>query len=302
MNFPSAAAYHAYRPAAWLGVRGADAAGFLQGQFTNDLRPVEAGSAVYGLWLDQKGKVLADSFIGRDTAGNGFWLASMASAAAAIRQRLEDYIIADDVTLEDATRETSGVALMGAGTGAWLAAAPRPGRYFRGRRGSMENWEWIFPASAAAEVASALTGGRAWDADEVERRRILAGIPSVPADIGPADLPNEGGLDADAISYTKGCYLGQEIMARLKSKGRIRRRLHRVSGSGPPPAAPIALWQDGTKVGELRTVAPDEAGSGFVGLALLSLAALRAAVPLALAAGGPARIAFQPRPGRAISI
>ncbi len=296
MNFPPGAAFHAYRPAAWLRARGADAAGFLQGQFTNDLRPAGASAVVYGLWLDQKGKVLADSFIGRDSTGDGFWIASLASPGAAICRRLEDYIIADDVTLEDATAQGSGVTLMGEGTGAWLAAAPRPGIFFRGRRSSAENWEWIFPSSAAAAVRADLTGASERDAAEVERRRILAGIPAVPADIGPADLPNEGGLDADAISYAKGCYLGQEIMARLKAKGRIRRRLHRVSGPGPRPAAPSPLWQDGAKVGELRTVAPDAAGSGFIGLALLSLAALRPEVPLALAAGGAPSLAFQPLP------
>jgi folate-binding Fe-S cluster repair protein YgfZ len=77
-------------------------------------------------------------------------------------------------------------------------------------------------------------------------------------------------------------------MARLKSKGRIRRRLHRVSGAGPAPAAPAALWQAGVRVGELRSAAPDEAGAGFVGLALLGLASFRPAAPLAAGAdGGP---------------
>jgi folate-binding protein YgfZ len=274
-------------------VQGTDAAGFLQGQFTNDLRQVGATGAVYGLWLDQKGKVLADSFIGHGATAEEFWIASVGSPGAVIRQRLEDYIIADDVAVEDLTAETSGLALIGDGTGEWLASAPRPGRFFRGRRSGGENWEWIFPTSSAAVAASALAGGREWAADEVERRRILAGIPSVPADLGPGDLPNEGGLEADAISYTKGCYLGQEIMARLKSKGRIRRRLHRVNGSGPAPAAPAALWQGGAKVGELRSAAPDESGSGFVGVALLSLAALQPVPLLSLsAAGAPPLIGF----------
>jgi tRNA-modifying protein YgfZ len=294
MNFPQGATFHSYHPAACLRVQGADAAGFLQGQFTNDVRGVEGAKAVYGLWLDQKGKVLADSFIGTAMGPGEFWVASMASPGPAIRQRLEDYIIADDVTIEDATTEMSGVALIGPGTGAWLAAAPRAGTFFQGRRSAVENWEWIFPASSAAAVRAELAGGRECGAAEIERGRILAGIPAVPADIGPADLPNEGGLDAAAISYTKGCYLGQEIMARLKSKGRIRRRLHRVSGSGALPAVPAALWQDGTRAGELRSAAPSETGDGFVGLALLSLAVLQPEQPLSLAATGGAPIAFGP--------
>jgi tRNA-modifying protein YgfZ len=288
MNFPSDAAFHSYRPSAWLRVTGADAAGFLQGQFTNDVRLAEGGAAVYGLWLDQKGKVLADSFIGRVAGADEFWIASLASPGEAIRQRLEGYIIADDVVVEDATAETSAVTLLGDGAGAWLASAPRVGAFFRGRRASEENWEWIFPSSSAAAVAAEFRNARELGAGELKRRRILAGIPSVPADIGSGDLPNEGGLDADAISYTKGCYLGQEVMARLKSKGRIRRRLRRVAGSGSAPTVPTTLWQEGTKVGELRSAVPDEAGSGFVGLALLSLASLRPEAPLALSANGPA--------------
>jgi folate-binding protein YgfZ len=289
MNFPSSAVFHRYFPAAWLRLAGADAAEFLQGQFTNDLRMIEGEGAVYGLWLDQKGKVLADSFIGRGPTAGEFWLASIAAAGNAIRRHLEDYIIADDVVVEDAPAG-GAVALIGEGVGAWLAAEPRPGVFFRGRRSTEENWEWIFPEAAAAAVTAALAGGREWDAAALERRRIFDGIPAVPADIGAGDLPNEGGLEAVAISYTKGCYLGQEVMARLKSKGRIRRRVRRVAGRGAAPAVPVALWQGGAKVGELRSAISDAAGEGFIGLALLSLATLRESAPLALADGGPAEV------------
>src|SRR5580693_9003555 len=103
MNFPSNTAFHGYRPAAWLRVSGADAAAFLQGQFTNDLREAQGETAVYGLWLDQKGKVLADSFVRRGAAADEYWIGSYFSPGAAIGRRLEDYIIADEVTVEDAT-------------------------------------------------------------------------------------------------------------------------------------------------------------------------------------------------------
>jgi hypothetical protein len=165
---------------------------------------------------------------------------------------------------------------------------------FRGRRAREENWEWILPLAEADGAARALAGIREIDSADADRRRILAGIPAVPADIGPGDLPNEGGLEGEAISYTKGCYLGQEVMARLKSKGRIRRRLHRVTGDGPAPAAPGALWQGGARVGELRSAAAGEAGRGFAGLALLSLTSFRPDDPLAAAEGGPATIRATP--------
>jgi folate-binding protein YgfZ len=295
MDLPAGLLIHRYHPAAWLRVTGADAAVFLQGQFTQDVRPAQAGASVYGLWLDQKGKVLADSFLRHGAEPDEFWLGSYFSPGAGIARRLEDYIIADEVTVEDATARWEGVSLLGAGAGAWLAAAPRGGVCFPGRRTRAENWEWIFPRDTAEAAARALAGAREIGAAEAERRRIEAGLPAVPADIGPGDLPNEGGLEGDGISFTKGCYLGQEVMARLKSKGRIRRRLVRIEGDGAPPSAPAALWQEGAKVGELRSVIADGAGRGFAGLALLSLAAWRPAAPLALGAGqAPSIRAFPP--------
>jgi folate-binding protein YgfZ len=115
--------------------------------------------------------------------------------------------------------------------------------------------------------------------------RISSGIPSVPADIGPSDLPNEGGLDRDAISYSKGCYLGQEVMARIKSLGRVRRTLVRVRGAGEAPALPAALWRGDRREGEIRSAIPGP--GGFEGIALVSVAGAASGAPLSLAAGAP---------------
>ncbi len=93
------------------------------------------------------------------------------------------------------------------------------------------------------------------------------------ADIGPTDLPNEGGLETEAISYTKGCYLGQEVMARLKNMGQVRRRLLRVHGTGEPPTRLAPVFQAARKVGEVRSAVRD--GAGWVGLALVSLVQLK---------------------------
>src|SRR3954467_6753383 len=105
----------------------------------------------------------------------------------------------------------------------------------------------------------------------MSRRRIAAGIAAVPADVGPGELPNEGGLDAEAISYTKGCYLGQEVMARLKSMGQLRRRLLRVQGIGETyPALPAPVFAGSRQVGELRSAVRNGTG-GWTGLAMVSL-------------------------------
>lgn len=276
-----------WRPAAWLRVTGEDAAGFLQGQFTNDLRPLAASGAVYGLWLNQKGRVLADSFIVAESEG-GFWIASYFSPAAVIRERLESYIVADDVAVEDLTAGWSGMTVFPAGAPLPEEIMPPGIVRWPGRRGQEPAEEWVFPDGSLA--SDAFAGLAELTAAEMERRRIAARIPAVPRDIGPGELPNEGGLDVSAISHTKGCYLGQEVIARLRSMGQVRRRLFAVRGIGAIPPLPAALFQGGRKVGELRSAAID--GDGFTGLALLTLLNLRRETALGFGpdGGGPPTI------------
>lgn len=291
MNLPPEIAFHRYEPAAWLRVSGEDAAAFLQGQFTHDLRGLHAGKAAYGLWLNQKGKVVADSFILEGPLPGQFWVGSYFCHAEAIRRRLETYIVADDVLIEDLTTEWEAVSLIGDARG-WEPGAPPPaaGVAFQGRRTRDMSWEWAYPKASAALVAEKLAGLRELSAADVERLRIGSGIPAVPRDIGPDDLPNEGGLEKAAISYEKGCYLGQEIIARLKSRGRTRRRLHRVAGPGPVPDAGASLWQGGMPAGKLRSAAASADGSGFVGLAMLAAGRFDPAQALSLSPGGPANL------------
>ncbi len=294
-NFsPVAGWQHRYQPSACLRVSGEDALSFLQGQFTQELRPASAPPVAYGLWLNQKGKVLADSFVLREAA-DLLWVISFSSSAAVIRERLEAYIIADDVVIDDETAAWQGLALGGEGAAAWLGeaagAVPAAGEFtragggwvFHGRRDGGTSFEWLRPAQAEAP---ALGGLAEIGAEEVERLRISTGIPLVPRDIGPGELPNEGGLDAVAVSYTKGCYLGQEVMARLKAMGTVRRGLVRVRAGGrSAPAVPTALLQGEKRLGELRSAVADGAG-GFIGLALVNKLGLDPALPLAPEPGG----------------
>lgn len=285
-EFDSKARYACFQPAAVLKVTGEDTFPFLQGQFTQDLRPARDGARVaYGLWLNQKGKVLADSVVLQHA---GSWLiVSMYSAATVIRARLETYVIADDVVIEDETERWGGISLLGREASGLLpedAAAGLPlegcfyanrgGLLFPGRRTKGPNWESLFRVGIESPVPAARASNAVeLDFAAMERLRIEAEIPAVPRDLGPADLPNEGGLERDAISYAKGCYLGQEVMARLKTMGQVRRRLLRVAGPvAPPVVLPAPLFLEGKKVGELRSAVHTEAG--FVGLAMISLLAV----------------------------
>jgi tRNA-modifying protein YgfZ len=169
---------------------------------------------------------------------------------------------------------------------------------FPGRRDRTPHAEILYLTRSGEPdwVSDLAHAARVLDADEVARRRIAAGIPAVPQDIGPNDLPNEGGLEAEAISYTKGCYLGQEVMARLKSMGRVRRRLVRVRGNDenqPPLLSP--LFVGARAVGDLRSAARDGT-AGWIGLAMISLVHVAGAAELSLSVDSPPTVRVMDMP------
>lgn len=233
-------------------------------------------------------------------------MVSLRTPAAVLRQRLESYLIADEVTVTDETARWAALALVGDDAGAVLERAfdlVPPAAATAARLGT----GWVAPARFSQRANFILLGtpdevetwrqrledvgvGRSRDGHEAERLR--GGLAAVPADVGPDDLPQEGGLEAAAISFTKGCFLGQEVMARLKHLGQVRRRLHLVRGAGAPPAARTAVLQPGQKIGETRSAAVE--GEGFVALAMLSLVAFDASRPATLDDGRPLAITALP--------
>lgn len=266
----------------------------MQGQFSNDLSGF-GPLVTYGLWLDHKGKVQADSFVLR-VGPEEFLALSYSSPAADLFALLSKFIIADDVVIADETQRWTGLGAWGEEveriTRDLGISLPPPGEYvrcgngfaFRGRRSRQANVEVACPT----DELPAGWSGQATDED-LECERILGGIPAVPADLGPGDLPNEGGLEDVAISFTKGCFTGQEVMARLKNLGQVRRRLMVIRGpGGPPPRTP--LFQRGRKVGETRSAVRDR--DGFVGLGMISLLSLDPAAGLSLGPEAPETLMF----------
>src|SRR5579863_13199 len=112
-KFPEEAVVFPYAPACVLRVSGPDAATFLQGQFTNDLGKSTPGQAVYGLWLDRRGRVIADSYVVGLPGFTDYRVISLGSAASLVAGRLGEFIVADDVALEDETGSWRGMALLG---------------------------------------------------------------------------------------------------------------------------------------------------------------------------------------------
>ena len=226
-------------------VTGEDAAAFLQGQCTADLRTVAVTDA---LWLNRKGRVLAHTIISKETDGS-FLLLCPHLAAEEVIAVVTANVIADDVV---ATDETSV-------WGRWIAWGAAPAvadaKLFPTRRFGVTAWDVLAPAGTVmpGEVSSLA---------ELDQLRIRAGIPAVPADCGAGEFPQECGLDA-WVSYTKGCYLGQEVMARIQSMGSLRRILRQVAG-------PVVVGLE-LKTPEGKTAGVVRSAAGDAGLALVSV-------------------------------
>ena len=226
-------------------VTGEDAAAFLQGQCSADLRHVTLTDA---LWLNRKGRVLAHTVIAKEADGS-FLLLCPHLAAAELIAVVTANVIADDVVAVDESALWSKWVVWGDAPS--IAGA----KAFATKRFGVDAWDVLTPVGSVAP-------GEAATLAELDAQRLAAGVPAVPADCGAHEFPQECGLEA-WVSYTKGCYLGQEVMARIQSMGSLRRILRRVSG-------PVSVGQelrtpDGKVVGTVRSAA------GAIGLALVSV-------------------------------
>jgi len=273
---------HFYAPKGVFFVEGEDAASFLQGQFSQNLQH-PAGSRAYGLWLNHKGKILADSFILKSSETE-FLVVSYFGEAALLQENLESRIIMDEVETRAPVSEWVGVSAWGNEIGRLLeiAGLERPNERqfssngsvyaFWGRRGKEPNLEIFFGNGVDQKELESEIAERGSQLLSAENVKVLAwrdGYFQVGRDIQESDLPQEVGLSEVAVSYVKGCYIGQEVMARLKSMGRPRRTLECVTvskaleGEGPWKL----LANDGSRAGELRHTVSD--GVEILGVAMI---------------------------------
>ncbi|MGB0743683.1 MAG: YgfZ/GcvT domain-containing protein [Opitutales bacterium] len=240
-----------YDVSAHLEVCGEDAAEFLQSQFSNDLRPFSKGQCTYGLWLDVKGKLLADSWVLCEGEGQ-FRIFSEFCRGELIQDTLEKHIIADDVELE-LNRSTAALALIGENVnqvevGASVLAA------FPGRRGDLASRELVFSDEASRSAWIDANGGEVVSENWIQSERMAAGVSIVGCEVMPGDMPAEGGLVEDAVSFTKGCFLGQEVVARLHNLGKPQRGLYLLRGPNGPASMPCPLMNEqGKTLGEMRS-------------------------------------------------
>jgi len=199
---------------------GADAVRYLNGQVTNDVRKLRPGQTQMACVTTAKGRLCGDVCI--TAQGGALIVDAEPMLREALLARLERYIVADDVTIEDATDSQALLHYIGPAS----PPASAVGQVAAARRFGRDGWDLRLPQTDFAGARESLLAGQVVLDDALaELLRIEAGIPRWDRELDENTLPPEAGLDATHIDYHKGCYIGQEVISRLKSVGHVNRQL-----------------------------------------------------------------------------
>ncbi len=262
-----------------LELAGADRERFLNGLVTCEITGLVAGAGRYGFVTSAQGRILAD--LAALALDDRLRLLLPAGAEGAIGEHLRKYVVADRVEIEPGPELAT---LLVAGPGAEAALAARleggalpaepwghaeaevggaRGRILRYPLAGVPAFMLFAEPSAGAEISRGLVGevapggggaGRAVGREALEAVRVEEGIPRFGREFGPDHFPQETGL-ADAVSYTKGCYLGQEVVARIHYRGQVNRSLRGlVFDDGEPPPEGAAVAFEGREAGRVTSV------------------------------------------------
>ncbi len=273
---------------------GADAAPFLHGQLANDVQGLRPGSARRSLLLNHRGHAMAEATVLRD-AGDAFRLVVDDHHGDWVLRTLVDHVVFDQVEIaavpgmalltvqgdgavaallglglelppegeHGAVASAGALATPGApGIPGALATAAAPGTIWPRARAGGAGYDLVVAGSSLEAWLTALAGAGATlvGEDALDAARVAARVPTAGSEGGEGVLPQEAGLEG-ALSYRKGCYLGQEIMARIEARGTLRRALAVLAIEGPQGAAelrsgerPDVLYQ-GKVVGRVGTLA-----------------------------------------------
>jgi tRNA-modifying protein YgfZ len=260
-----------------LEVMGAEGAEFLQGQLTNDIEALEPGTGCYAALLDRKGKMRTDMVVLRQ-APDAIRIVLPAATAAEVHSHLDMYRIGRDAEVHGLD-ELGVLSVLGPRTVEILGGVPLGSEHsHRSLRLAERDVTAVTTAAGADLIADAETLEEigAWLGERgVERvspdaaaiLRIEAGRPAFGAEMGNDTIPQEAGINERAVSFEKGCYIGQETVARLFYKGKPNRHLRRLRAAGPIEAGATVTLGD-REVGAVGTAALSPA-SGWVALAIL---------------------------------
>jgi folate-binding protein YgfZ len=246
-----------------VSVTGDDAHDWLQGQVTNQLKNAEPGSSVYGFVLTLKGRILADVYV--LVREGALWLDVPAAQVDALLERFDRYIIMEDVDLEH-RKDLNVIAAQGPRSNELSADGWPSDRLGGGGR------QWVV---TDAELDSELTslvarsrelGGGAVSSEAWAQAHVLRGRPRFSIDFGDWTYPQESGLNPLAVSFGKGCYIGQETVVMLENRGKAPKVLWRWAIEGSlAPAAKTPITVNDAVVGEVTSAAVGEEGVRAIG-------------------------------------
>jgi folate-binding protein YgfZ len=265
-----------------ISVTGEDRQAFLQGLISNDTAKIADDRAIYATLLTAQGRFLFDLFIAAQS-GNGpdrYLLDCVADRRADLIKRLSMYRLRAKVAVADADSDWRVAILSGTGAAQAVGLAPQAGAatafgggiaYVDPRLAEL-GVRLMLPRAQAADVLAGLKAADDADGSRYHRLRAALGVPDAPQELIPEkSIPLENGLDElNAIDWQKGCYMGQELTARTRYRGLVRKRLLpvRISGPAPEPGTPLLLGD--REMGEIRSII----GDGTRGFAMVRLEAL----------------------------
>jgi len=260
-----------------LAVFGPDRRSFLQGLVSNDVEKTAADRAVYAALLTAQGKYLHDFFMVE--VREAIWLDAEAARLADLKRRLSIYRLRAKVEIAERP-ELAVAAVFGKGALVAFGLPAEPGAA-RAFEGGVVLTDPRLPELGARIITdrphlAGIPGVIEADFAAYDRHRLALGVPDGSRDLVPdKSILLESGFDElRGVDWQKGCYVGQELTARTKYRGLIKKRLFPVDIDGPPPAPGTIVTLDGKDAGEMRS------SRDGTGLALLRLDAVAAARPL----------------------
>jgi len=264
---------------AYLTFTGPDRVRYLNAILTSNIKDLGLGHGIVSLLLNPQGRILAE--IETYAREKALFCVSYQMIGARLVGWMEKYIIMDDVTLADDTEAFGTLALEGPGTmeavkrlsGVDLASHIElnqvdanvdgvPCKISRRSPGGIAGAEFLAAREdletlwRLLEAAARESGGGPMGYEALSARRLAQGIPWFGYDFGEQQIPHEAGLESSHISYTKGCYTGQEIVERVRSRGQVNRRRIRLQFEGDVvPGAGALLMADGKEIGHVTRAA-----------------------------------------------
>ena len=258
-----------------LAVSGPDRRPFLQGLVSNDVDKVSPSAARYAAFLTAQGKYLHDFMMVE--AGESIWLDAEAARLGDLKRRLSMYRLRARVSLDERS-DLAVAAIFGAGEAAILGLPSEPGAarplgsgvaFVDPRLASLGARAILPRENARAVLADAGIAEAGFDI--YDRLRLSLGIPDGSRDLVlEKSILLESGFDElNGVDWQKGCYIGQELTARTRYRGLVKKRLTPVRIEGPAPPSGAAVTADGREIGEMRS------SRGGLGLALLRIEPVR---------------------------